>query len=80
VVDSVSEVLEIPPSEIEPPPSFGATIRTDFIEGMGKVEGKFVILLDIGQVLSVDEISAIEMVAGNSQIDEEAALPTEKRD
>jgi purine-binding chemotaxis protein CheW len=77
VVDSVSEVLEIPPSEIEPPPSFGATIRTDFIEGMGKVEGKFVILLDIGQVLSVDEISAIEMVAENRRIDVEAALPTE---
>jgi purine-binding chemotaxis protein CheW len=77
VVDSVSEVLEIPPSEIEPPPSFGATIRTDFIEGMGKVDGKFVILLDIGQVLSVDEISAIEMVAEKRSNDEEAALPIE---
>jgi purine-binding chemotaxis protein CheW len=77
VVDSVSEVLEIPPSEIEPRPSFGATIRTDFIEGMGKVDGKFVILLDIGQVLSVDEISAIEMVAEKRSNDEEAALPIE---
>jgi purine-binding chemotaxis protein CheW len=63
VVDSVSEVLEIPPSEIEPPPSFGAKIRTDFIEGMGKVNGKFVILLDVGRVLSIDEIAVLESIA-----------------
>jgi hypothetical protein len=44
---------------------------------MGKVDGKFVILLDIGQVLSVDEISAIEMVAEKRSNDEEAALPIE---
>lgn len=59
VVDAVSEVLEIPGSEIEPAPSFGARIRTDFIAGMGKVAGKFVILLDINRVLSVEEISRL---------------------
>jgi len=63
VVDTVSEVLEIPPTEIEPTPAFGAKIRTDFIAGMGKVNGRFVILLDVGRVLSVDEIAAIESVA-----------------
>ena len=47
MVDAVSEVLEIPPAEIEPPPAFGAKIRTDFIDGMGKVAGKFVIILDV---------------------------------
>jgi purine-binding chemotaxis protein CheW len=56
MVDAVSEVLEIPASEIEPPPSFGARIRADFIQGMGKVAGKFVILLNIARVLSVEEI------------------------
>jgi purine-binding chemotaxis protein CheW len=55
----VSEVLEIPGSEIEPPPSFGAKIRADFIAGMGKVAGKFVILLDIQRVLSVDEMAVL---------------------
>jgi purine-binding chemotaxis protein CheW len=64
VVDAVSEVLEIPSSEIEPPPAFGAKIRTDFIQGMGKVDGKFVILLDVGKVLSVEEISTLASVAG----------------
>jgi purine-binding chemotaxis protein CheW len=59
VVDAVNAVLEIPASEIEAAPSFGAKIRTDFIEGMGKVNGKFVILLDVNQVLSVEEIGAL---------------------
>jgi purine-binding chemotaxis protein CheW len=57
VVDAVNEVLEIPPNEIEPPPSFGAKIRTDFITGMGKIQNKFVVLLNIEQVLSVEELS-----------------------
>ncbi len=59
MVDAVNEVLDIPVSEIEPPPSFGAKIRSDFIRGMGKVEGKFVIILDVDHVLSVDEISSL---------------------
>lgn len=67
VVDAVSEVLEIPSSEIEPPPAFGAKIRTDFIQGMGKVNGKFVILLDVGKVLSVEEISTLAAVSGHGQ-------------
>jgi purine-binding chemotaxis protein CheW len=64
MVDSVSEVLEIPRSEIEPPPAFGAKIRVDFIQGMGKVDGKFVILLDANKVLSVDELSMLGQAAG----------------
>jgi purine-binding chemotaxis protein CheW len=59
MVDAVSEVLDIPDSEIEPPPSFGAKIRADFIFGMGKVAGKFVILLNINKVLSVEEIALL---------------------
>lgn len=63
VVDAVSEVLEIPSGDIEPAPAFGAKIRTDFIAGMGKVAGRFVILLNLGKVLSVDEIAAFTTVA-----------------
>jgi purine-binding chemotaxis protein CheW len=63
VVDAVNAVLEIPAAEIEPAPAFGARIRTDFIEGMGKVGGKFVILLNVNQVLSVEEIGALAQVA-----------------
>ena len=68
MVDSVSEVLEIPRSEIEPPPAFGAKIRVDFISGMGKVAGKFVILLDANKVLSVDELSMLGHAAGTSPV------------
>ena len=65
MVDAVSEVLDIPAGEIEPPPAFGARIRADFIQGMGKVGGRFVILLDIDRVLSVDEIAALAGVAAD---------------
>lgn len=63
VVDSVQAVLEIPTSEIEPAPSFGAKIRPDFIEGIAKVNGKFVILLNVNHVLSMQEISQMGQLA-----------------
>ena len=72
MVDAVSEVIEIPGSEIEPPPSFGARIRADFIQGMGKVAGRFVIILNIVKVLSVDEIALLAQVA-STQVDGGAA-------
>jgi len=71
MVDAVSEVLEIPRSDIEPPPSFGAKIRTDFISGMGKVGGKFVIILDVARVLSVEEIAMLTQI-GESNTSEAA--------
>ncbi len=74
VVDAVSEVLEIPGSEIEPAPAFGARIRTDFIAGMGKVDGKFVILLNIGRVLSIEEIAALSNMSQRSEGAAEADL------
>ena len=64
MVDAVNAVLEIPPAEIEPPPSFGAHIRADFMTGMGKVGGKFVIILNIHNVLSVDEMASLAGVTG----------------
>ena len=62
-VDAVSEVLDIAPADIEPPPAFGARIRSDFIHGMGKVKGKFVILLDVNHVLTIDGIGETAAVA-----------------
>ena len=59
VVDAVNAVLDIPPSEVEPPPAFGASIRADFIRGMGKVNGRFVILLDVDHVLAADEMDVL---------------------
>jgi len=59
VVDAVNEVVDIGPADIEPTPSFGARIRTDFIEGMGKVKGKFVILLSLERVLSLEDMASL---------------------
>jgi purine-binding chemotaxis protein CheW len=63
IVDAVNEVLEIPVADIEPAPSFGARLRAEFIRGMGKVAGKFVIILDTDRVLSGAEIVALNAPA-----------------
>jgi purine-binding chemotaxis protein CheW len=55
IVDAVNAVLDIPAAEIEAPPAFGTRIRTDFVHGLGKVSGKFVILLDVDRVLQLTE-------------------------
>lgn len=60
VVDAVNAVLDIAAADIEPPPAFGARIRTDFIHGLGKVDGKFVILLNVERVLHVAEIAGLD--------------------
>ena len=59
LVDAVDSVLDIPAAEIEPPPAFGARIATDFIQGMGKVNGRFVILLDVSFVLGAQEMALL---------------------
>ncbi|MFZ2403928.1 MAG: chemotaxis protein CheW [Methylobacter sp.] len=66
MVDAVNAVLEIPGSEIEPAPSFGTNIRADFIAGMGKINGKFVIILNIQHVLSMDDMEALVSMGSSS--------------
>ena len=62
VVDTVNAVLDIPAQDIEPPPAFGAQVRTDYIQGMAKVNNRFVILLDVTRVLATEELLAISGV------------------
>jgi purine-binding chemotaxis protein CheW len=69
VVDAVNEVLDIPAEDIEPPPSFGTRIRGDFIRGMGKVRGRFVILLNLEHVLSIDEIQSLQGMSAQALAD-----------
>lgn len=57
VVDAVNDVLEIPLDDIEAAPAFGASIRTEFVKGMGKVNGRFLVLLDVSNVLALGELS-----------------------
>jgi purine-binding chemotaxis protein CheW len=60
VADAVSAVVEIADADVEPAPSFGSHLRTDFISGMGKIGDEFVILLDIEKVLSIEELTTLE--------------------
>ena len=59
LVDNVSEVLSIAASEIEPAPAFGSDLRAEFLAGVAKVGERFVILLDVNHVLSIDELAAL---------------------
>ncbi len=63
LVDAVNEVMDIAAADVEPAPAFGTHIRTDFIAGMGKVNEKFVVILDPARVLSVDEMAALTQAA-----------------
>ncbi|BCG63812.1 MAG: purine-binding chemotaxis protein CheW [Methyloprofundus sp.] len=62
LVDQVNEILEIPAANIQPAPDFGADIRTEFIQAMGRVGDDFIILLAINRVLSVEELSQLKSV------------------
>lgn len=57
IADSVSQVIDLPPSEILPPPAFGTRIKADFLHGMAKTDKKFFLILDIDKVLATDEPS-----------------------
>jgi len=56
LVDSVQEVFELEPSQVEPAPRIGTKLNTDFILGMGKRDDRFVIILDIDKVFSTEEL------------------------
>ncbi len=60
VVDAVSDVLDIPPSEIRMAPDLGVRVDTRFISGMASVGERLTVLLDIDRLLSEDEVAALE--------------------
>lgn len=59
VVDSVSEVIDIPANAIAPAPRLGARVRTDFMTGIANLDQHFVILLDLGNILSLEELACV---------------------
>lgn len=62
LADSVQEVIELEPEQIEPAPRIGLRLKTDFIKGMGKQNNQFIIILDIDKVFSFDELLAVQDV------------------
>ena len=54
----MSQVIDLPPSEILPAPAFGTKLKVDFLNGMGKSGNKFVLILDIEKVLSGEQLKS----------------------
>jgi purine-binding chemotaxis protein CheW len=59
LADSVQEVIELEPGQIEPAPRIGTHIRTDMIKGMGKRDNGFIMILDIDKVFSDIDMAAV---------------------
>jgi len=59
LADSVEEVIDLEPEQIEPAPRIGTHIRTDFIRGMGKRDTQFIMILDIDRVFSAEELAVV---------------------
>ena len=66
LVDSVQEVFELEPSQVEPAPRIGTKLNTDFILGMGKRDEQFVIILDIDKVFSSEELEIVSNMGSDA--------------
>ena len=60
LVDSVKEVMDLDTEHIEPPPSIGTQLNTEFIRGMGKQNDQFIIILDIEKIFSSAELELVQ--------------------
>ncbi len=60
LADSVQEVVDMEPENIEPAPKLGTKLNTEFIKGMGKVGESFVMILDIDKVFSAAELTELQ--------------------
>ncbi|HEX7510521.1 MAG TPA: chemotaxis protein CheW, partial [Chitinivibrionales bacterium] len=59
IIDEVKEVLDIKQENIEETPSFGSSVKTEFILGMGKIGASVKILLDIDKVMSIQDLTSL---------------------
>jgi len=73
LADSVEEVVDLEPGQIQPPPRIGTRIRTDFIRGMGTRDSEFIVILDIDRVFSSEELGAVRGQALDAQLVEAVA-------
>ncbi len=60
LADSVQEVVEIDPANIEPPPKIGSRLKVEFLKGMGKIGESFLMILDIDKVFSSNEMMMVK--------------------
>jgi purine-binding chemotaxis protein CheW len=60
LADSVEEVIDLEPDQIQPAPKLGTSIKADFIRGMGKRDSQFLMILDIDCVFSADQLAGLQ--------------------
>ncbi|MBI5847452.1 MAG: chemotaxis protein CheW [Nitrospirae bacterium] len=60
LADSVQEVMDLEPDQIEPAPRIGTRLRTEFIKGMGKKDDHFIMILDIDKIFSSEELAMVQ--------------------
>ena len=72
LADSVREVFEFESGQVEPPPRIGTLSQADFIQGIGKREDQFIIILNISRVFSTDEVVLLGAAAEEEELGEEA--------
>ena len=63
VVDSVSDVISLTADQIKPAPDMGGALNTDYLVGLGTVDERMIILVDIDRLMSSDEMGVIDSVA-----------------
>lgn len=63
LVDSVNEVINLDAEHIEPPPSIGTGLNTNYIDGMGKSDDTFIILLNTSKIFTEEELLAVQEVS-----------------
>src|SRR5579863_2074495 len=73
LADSVEEVIDLEPEQIQPAPRIGTQIRTEFIKGMGKRDAQFIMILDIDKVFSAEELATVRGQEPNRTLVEAAA-------
>ncbi len=72
LVDAVSEVLKVPPEAVEAPPDMISSVGVQYITGVAKVEGSLIILLNLGKVLSVEDMKLLSQAAERKTIPQAA--------
>ncbi len=60
VVDGVSDVMTLTPEQIKPAPEFGVTLSSDFLSGLGSLDDRMLVLVDIDKLLTSEEMALVE--------------------
>lgn len=79
LVDSVQEVIELKDDDVSPPPSLGNKYKSEFIEGMARVNDEFVMLLDMDLLFTLDELSVLKEITKIKNSVETSEEETEKK-